>query len=91
MSVFFCMKKSCIGSKPSESGDEDMEDRKEKLREKAANLPLRPGVYLMRDRTGKIIYVGKSKVLKNRVSQYFHESGSMSLKTARMVVACLRF
>ncbi len=62
-----------------------MEDRKEKLREKAANLPLRPGVYLMRDRTGKIIYVGKSKVLKNRVSQYFHESGSMSLKTARMV------
>lgn len=62
-----------------------MEDRKEKLREKAANLPLCPGVYLMRDRTGKIIYVGKSKVLKNRVSQYFHESGSMSLKTARMV------
>ena len=62
-----------------------MEDRKALLREKAANLPLRPGVYLMRDRTGKIIYVGKSKVLKNRVSQYFHESGNMSVKTARMV------
>lgn len=62
-----------------------MEDRRTLLREKAANLPLRPGVYLMRDRTGKIIYVGKSKVLKNRVSQYFHESGNMSVKTARMV------
>ena len=51
------------------------------LREKAAGLPLTPGVYIMRDRAGKVIYVGKSKKLKNRVSQYFHESDFQSRKT----------
>ncbi|MBR6556817.1 MAG: excinuclease ABC subunit UvrC [Clostridia bacterium] len=40
-------------------------------RTKAAALPLTPGVYIMRDREGKVIYVGKAKKLKNRVSQYF--------------------
>ena len=54
------------------------------LREKAATLPLSPGVYLMRDREGTIIYVGKSRKLKNRVSSYFVGSGH-SVKTARMV------
>ena len=54
------------------------------LREKAAGLPLTPGVYIMRDRAGKVIYVGKSKKLKNRVSQYFHESDFGSLKTDAM-------
>lgn len=54
------------------------------LREKAATLPLSPGVYLMRDREGAIIYVGKSRKLKNRVSSYFVGSGH-SVKTARMV------
>ena len=58
-----------------------MPDFKEKLK----NLPLCPGVYLMKDAEGKIIYVGKSKVLKNRVSQYFQNSGSHSPKTASMV------
>ena len=37
----------------------------------AATLPQSPGVYKMFDKNGKIIYVGKSKALKNRVSQYF--------------------
>ncbi|MGN1095775.1 MAG: excinuclease ABC subunit UvrC [Eubacteriales bacterium] len=46
----------------------------ERLREKANGLPLRPGVYIMRAKNGNIIYVGKSRALKNRVSQYFHES-----------------
>lgn len=46
---------------------------KDELREKANALPLQPGVYLMMDRTGKVIYVGKAKKLKNRVSQYFQE------------------
>ena len=54
------------------------------LREKAAGLPLSPGVYIMRDRAGKVIYVGKSKKLKNRVSQYFHESDFQSRKTDAM-------
>ena len=54
------------------------------LREKAATLPLSPGVYLMRDRDGVVIYVGKSRKLKNRVTSYFVGSGH-SVKTARMV------
>lgn len=45
----------------------------ERLREKANGLPLRPGVYIMRAKNGTVIYVGKSRALKNRVSQYFHE------------------
>ena len=54
------------------------------LRKKAATLPLSPGVYLMRDREGVVIYVGKSRKLKNRVTSYFVGSGH-SVKTARMV------
>ena len=44
------------------------------LLEKANSLPLTPGVYIMRDKNGKVIYVGKSRKLKNRVSQYFQNS-----------------
>ena len=40
------------------------------LREKAATLPLSPGVYLMRDRDGVVVYVGKSRKLKNRVTRW---------------------
>lgn len=46
-------------------------DRLDFLRKKCRNLPLEPGVYIMRDKSGKIIYIGKAKVLKNRVSSYF--------------------
>lgn len=53
----------------------------ESLREKASLLPLSPGVYVMRGDGGKVIYVGKSKKLKNRVSQYFHETDFKSVKT----------
>ncbi len=42
------------------------------LTEKLKNLPSSPGVYIMRDAGGTIIYVGKAKILKNRVRQYFH-------------------
>ena len=59
---------------------------KEELRAKAGDLPLAPGVYLMMDKTGKVIYVGKAKKLKNRVSQYFQENNaSHNEKTRRMV------
>ena len=58
---------------------------KDELREKANDLPLQPGVYLMMDKTGKVIYVGKAKKLKNRVSQYFQDTASHTPKTRLMV------
>lgn len=57
----------------------------QKIYEKLKNLPMSPGVYLMKNGDGKVIYVGKSKVLKNRVSQYFQNSASHSPKTLAMV------
>ena len=58
---------------------------KDELREKANDLPLQPGVYLMMDKTGKVIYVGKAKKLKNRVSQYFQDTAAHTPKTKAMV------
>ncbi len=58
---------------------------REELKEKANDLPLVPGVYLMMDKAGKVIYVGKAKKLKNRVSQYFQDSAAHSVKTRQMV------
>ena len=58
---------------------------REELKEKANDLPLAPGVYLMMDKTGKVIYVGKAKKLKNRVSQYFQDSAAHTAKTRQMV------
>ena len=55
------------------------------LKEKALTLPLAPGVYIMRDKTDKVIYVGKAKKLKNRVSQYFQDTASHTPKTRLMV------
>ncbi len=57
---------------------------KDELREKALALPMQPGVYIMMDRRGEVIYVGKAKKLKNRVVSYFRE-GSHSPKTEVMV------
>lgn len=48
-------------------------------------LPLAPGVYIMRDKADKVIYVGKAKKLKNRVSQYFQDTASHTPKTRLMV------
>ena len=55
------------------------------LKEKAAGLPLAPGVYIMRDKANAVIYVGKAKKLKNRVSQYFQDTATHSPKTRLMV------
>ena len=60
------------------------------LLEKANTLPLRPGVYIMKNAQGNVIYVGKSRRLKNRVSQYFQNS-EKNAKTAGMVRAVKDF
>ncbi|MBE6962386.1 MAG: excinuclease ABC subunit UvrC [Ruminococcaceae bacterium] len=64
---------------------------REELKEKANDLPLAPGVYLMMDKTGRVIYVGKAKKLKNRVSQYFQDTAAHSGKTRAMVANIDRF
>ena len=48
-------------------------------------LPMEPGVYIMKNKDSEIIYVGKAKDLKNRVSQYFHSSATKNRKTTVMV------
>lgn len=55
------------------------------LREKLKNLPEKPGVYLMKNAQGKVIYVGKAKILKNRVRQYFQSQSRHEPKVRAMV------
>ncbi len=55
------------------------------LREKVAQLPLGPGVYLYKDSAGKIIYVGKAKVLRARVRSYFNEERLADVKTGSLI------
>ena len=62
-----------------------MNPKLRQLREKAMNLPLSPGVYIMKNKSGEIIYIGKAKALKNRVSQYFGSDRNHQEKVRRMV------
>ncbi len=55
------------------------------LKAKANRLPLTPGVYIMKDKNGVIIYIGKAKALKNRVTQYFGSGNQHTEKVRRMV------
>ncbi len=55
------------------------------LKLKANNLPLKPGVYIMKDKNGTVIYVGKAKALKNRVTQYFGAGNQHTAKVHKMV------
>src|SRR5271157_1502460 len=55
------------------------------LREKAAQLPFAPGVYLYKDASGQVIYVGKAKILRNRVRSYFSEDKLADLKTGTLI------
>ncbi len=57
----------------------------EELKDKALSLPYAPGVYIMRNQADTVIYVGKAKKLKNRVSQYFQDTASHTPKTRLMV------
>lgn len=56
-----------------------------RLKEKVKKLPLQPGVYIMKDKAGEIIYVGKAKLLKNRVSSYFRAIDKHLPKVFKMV------
>ena len=55
------------------------------LREKVAQLPLAPGVYLYKDGAGKVIYVGKAKILRARVRSYFSEEKLADAKTGGLI------
>src|SRR3982751_5726012 len=55
------------------------------LAEKLKQLPTSPGIYIHKNATGKIIYVGKAKNLRNRVRSYFQSSRNMDPKTRRLV------
>ena len=55
------------------------------IEKKLKTLPDNPGVYLMKNSEGKIIYVGKAKILKNRVRQYFQKNKNHSPKVVSMV------
>ncbi|NLG48690.1 MAG: excinuclease ABC subunit UvrC [Chloroflexi bacterium] len=57
----------------------------EKIEARLAGLPTKPGVYIMRDAKGHVIYVGKAIVLRNRVRSYFQDSASHTPKTRRLV------
>lgn len=59
--------------------------RLDDLREKVKKLPMQPGIYLMKDKKGTIIYIGKAKALKNRVSSYFRSVEKHTPKVYRMV------
>ena len=62
-----------------------MNERMPYLRKKSMSLPLTPGVYLMKNKKGEIIYVGKAKALKNRVSSYFGSQNNHTTKVRKMV------
>ena len=62
-----------------------MNEKIGELRKKAMSLPLTPGVYIMKNKSGEIIYIGKAKALKNRVSQYFGSPRNHTAKVLKMV------
>lgn len=68
-----------------------MNSKMQILRKKAMSLPLLPGVYIMKNADGEIIYIGKAKALKNRVSQYFGSQNRHPVKVRKMVENVDRF
>ena len=77
------------GRKGSSAFSGECMDTVKMLLEKANRLPMLPGVYIMLDKKGEVIYVGKAKKLKNRVSSYFH--GEHLPKVAAMVAKAADF
>ena len=62
-----------------------MNEKLNSLKQKANRLPLTPGVYIMKNKMGEIIYIGKAKALKNRVTQYFGKGSQHTEKVRQMV------
>ena len=62
-----------------------MDERLDKLAEKAKSLPKTPGVYLMKDEKGRVIYIGKSASLRDRVGSYFHASCKLEHKKSGLL------
>lgn len=62
-----------------------MNQKLNELKQKANRLPLDPGVYIMKNKSGEIIYIGKAKALKNRVTQYFGAGNNHTEKVRKMV------
>src|SRR5665213_3701054 len=62
-----------------------MDDRIQKLAEKAKGLPKAPGVYLMKDDKGRVVYIGKSSSLRDRVASYFHAATKLEHKKAGLL------
>src|SRR5580700_4660635 len=62
-----------------------MEPPQTSLREKVAQLPLAPGVYLYKDAAAKVIYVGKAKILRARVRSYFNDDKLADIKTGTLI------
>ncbi len=61
-----------------------MSELSQLLRDKLEELPLKPGVYIMKDEAGKIIYIGKAKILRNRVRTYFAQAPELNPKIAAL-------
>src|SRR3982751_1898638 len=68
-----------------------MDDRISKLADKAKSLPKAPGVYLMKDEKGRVIYIGKSASLRDRVGSYFQPSSKLEYKKQGMLECIVDF
>src|ERR1043165_3310583 len=68
-----------------------MDDRLQKLADKAKALPKSPGVYLMKDDKGRVIYIGKSASLRDRVGSYFQPSTKLEFKKSGMLESIVDF
>jgi len=64
---------------------EIIKEKNELLKDKLENLPAKPGIYQFKDKNGKVIYVGKSKNLRNRVRSYFQIGKPQDAKTNAMI------
>lgn len=72
-------------SRMERKGSGKMDEKRKALRARAMALPAAPGVYLMKNASNEIIYIGKAKALKNRVSQYFGSPKNHPPKVRKMV------
>ena len=83
--LFLYLLSQFMKRREGESALTEQEKHKKELRAQAMRLPLHPGVYIMHDKSDKIIYIGKAKALKNRVSQYFGSEKNHDNKVRQMV------